>query len=269
MGGRAYAGLEDISLTHYRRAIHCGSGHGVIDVQPAGDALRVTLLSGSTDAAGMREIGQRVRVLFDAASEVSTISAALSRDPILRPLVERMPGIRIPGTWNPFELMVRAILGQQISVAAATTVAGRLVMKHGAIVGLPTQPTLRRLFPTPAKIARARIETLGIIRARANAIRGVASAFVEDPQFLARSRGLDGTVAELRRLPGIGEWTAQYVAMRALGEADAFPASDLGLLRSYGRLAERTVTPRELLSIAERWRPFRGYAAMVLWIADT
>ena len=128
---------------------------------------------------------------------------------------------------------------------------------------------LARLFPAPAVIVDATLETLGIIRARADAIRGLASALIADPDLFNRLRGLDHAVSELKRLPGIGEWTAQYVAMRALGEADAFPASDLGLLRAYARLSGRSVTPSELLSIAEPWRPYRAYAAMALWLSES
>ena len=267
MAGRAYVGLEEIAPTHYRRALRSAGIDSMLEVRPSDDSahsLRV-----SVDAAlPTAEIQEKVRVLFDVAADVRAIATVLTRDPILRPLVARLPGVRIPGTWHPFELIVRAILGQQISVAAATTIAGRLVMKHGAVVRLPTGRNLRRLFPSPAKIARAKIETLGIIRTRANAIRGVACAFVDDPEFLRPDRGLELAVADLRRLPGIGEWTAQYVAMRALREPDAFPASDLGLLRAYARLSRREVTPRELLTIAETWRPYRAYAAMYLWMSE-
>jgi AraC family transcriptional regulator of adaptative response / DNA-3-methyladenine glycosylase II len=178
--------------------------------------------------------GARVRRLFDLDADPNAIHAALGRDRMLGPVLKKRPGIRVPGAWDPFELAVRAIVGQQVSVAGARTVLGRIAGKHGL---------------TAEALSEVTVE--GMPRKRAETIRGLARAVASGEVVLGRD--------DLTRLPGIGPWTASYIAMR-LGDPDAFPAGDLVLRRNAGNLTER-----ELLRKAERWRPFRAYAAMLLW----
>ncbi|HVR41534.1 MAG TPA: AlkA N-terminal domain-containing protein [Thermoanaerobaculia bacterium] len=185
----------------------------------------------------------RVRRLFDADTHPRTIAAHLSRDRTLAPLVAKHRGIRVPGTWDPFELTVRAIVGQQISVAGATTILSRIAEKHGGILA--------------DRIADSTIE--GMPRRRADNIVAIARMVARGEASLERRASLDETISALRALPGIGPWTAHYIAMR-LGEPDAFPAGDLWLRRAAGNVSER-----ELEKIAERWRPWRAYAALLLW----
>jgi len=170
----------------------------------------------------------------------------------------------VPGAWEPFELAVRAILGQQVSVAAARTLAGRLAARLGA--PLPAgAPGVERLFPGPEALAAGDLDGLGLTGARVAALRGLARAVLAGPGLLSPGHDLDATVARLSALPGVGPWTAQYVAMRALDEPDAFPEGDLGLARAVSRGAERC-TPAALRRRAEAWRPWRAYAAMHLWM---
>jgi AraC family transcriptional regulator of adaptative response / DNA-3-methyladenine glycosylase II len=176
----------------------------------------------------------------------------------------------VPGSWDPFELGVRAILGQQVSVKAATTLSGRLVKRYGEPLGGDLKSVadaygLAHAFPSPERLARARLTNLGIVGARADTIRRFARA-VRDGAVAFDAGADDTAIGEaLRSLPGIGDWTAEYILMRACKNPDAFPASDLGLLRAFDRPGRPRMKSRELLERAERWRPWRAYAALLLW----
>jgi AraC family transcriptional regulator of adaptative response / DNA-3-methyladenine glycosylase II len=177
--------------------------------------------------------------------------------------VRARPGLRVPGAWDEFELALRAILGQQVSVPAARTLAGRVAAASGE--RLPgDRPSIA--FPGPERLASASLDGLGLPRARADALRALARAVLETPSLLRAEPDLDATVERLAALPGVGSWTAQYIAMRAFREPDAFPASDLGLLRAMARRGVRP-RPAELVRRAAAWRPWRAYAAMHLWTA--
>jgi AraC family transcriptional regulator, regulatory protein of adaptative response / DNA-3-methyladenine glycosylase II len=185
---------------------------------------------------------------------------------MLGPLVAERPGLRVPGAWDGFELAVRAVLGQQITVTAARRLAGRLVATYGE----PLDSTsaidgLTHVFPSPDRLARADLSVLGIPTSRAAALSSLAAALTADPEILSAKRNLDDAITRLRRLPGVGEWTAQYIAMRELREPDAFPAADVGLIRAMAARCGRRLTSRELVARAERWRPWRAYAAQHLW----
>ncbi|MEQ1831456.1 MAG: AlkA N-terminal domain-containing protein, partial [Candidatus Eisenbacteria bacterium] len=216
----------------------------------------------ATAAAALPRVLSRVSRMFDLDADVVAIAAALSRDPRLaRAFKGRV--VRVPGAFDAFEAGVRALLGQQVSVAAARTLAGRLVAAAGAPLHAPAG-ALTHVFPTPAAVAAAPLETLGLTRSRAAALRGFAAAVASGALDLGAFRDLDDAVAKLVSLPGIGDWTAQYLAMRALGEPDAFPAGDLGVRQA---LAVRGVLPseRQVRERAERWRPWRSYAVLALW----
>jgi AraC family transcriptional regulator of adaptative response / DNA-3-methyladenine glycosylase II len=204
----------------------------------------------------------RARRVFDLASDPATIGAALRGDLLLGPFVRRRPGLRIPGAWDPFECAVRAVLGQQVSLAAGRTLATRLVQRAGTRLARPMDG-LTHLFPSPAALAAADLNGLGLVPTRARTVAALARAVAEGRLVL------DGPADEVRAalvaLPGVGEWTAEYVALRALGEPDAFPAADLVLRRVAGE--GRTLTARALAARAETWRPWRGYAAVHLWEA--
>ncbi|XWK70866.1 AlkA N-terminal domain-containing protein [Tunturiibacter gelidiferens] len=224
-----------------------------------------------TSVQSLPAIVARVRRLFDLGADIETIDAHLSHDPQLAPWVALHPGLRAPGGWDGFELAVRAILGQQISVTAARRLAGQLVALHGK--PLPKNPGgspgLTHTFPTAKRLATARSLGLGMPAARLASLKALAQAATDDPNLFRHSGTIEEAIARLRTIPGIGEWTAQYIALRAIREMDAFPASDIGLLRGAAKVDGAPTNPKTLLHRAESWRPWRAYAAQHLWAANT
>ena len=209
----------------------------------------------------------RVRRIFGLDADPRPASAALASDPIVGPLVRARPGSRVAGTWDPFEIGVRAIIGQQVSVAGAGTITARLVERHGVPVAGLRALGLSALFPTPVVLADAELDGLGLTSARAAAVRGFSQAVYDGKLPLDRSVPLSELVEAVGAVDGLGPWTAQYLAVR-LGEPDAFPAGDLGLRRAVGRITGRAIPTRDdLEALAERWRPWRAHAAMHLWTA--
>jgi AraC family transcriptional regulator, regulatory protein of adaptative response / DNA-3-methyladenine glycosylase II len=265
---RAIPGVEAVADNIYRRSIAIGANSGVISVAPS-DRHRISVSVRFPDMAALPAIIARVRRVFDLAADPDMIGEHLSLDPVLAPLVSARPGLRVPGAWDGFELAVRAIFGQQIAVPAATKLLGRLVEAHGALLPAATRDVegLSHLFPAPAALARADLTLLGMPNARAMAVNSLARAISADPAIFSRGASLEETIAMLRSLPGIGEWTAQYIAMRELREPDAFPAADIGLMRAMAAADGRRPSPAQLLARAERWRPWRAYAALHLWAA--
>jgi AraC family transcriptional regulator, regulatory protein of adaptative response / DNA-3-methyladenine glycosylase II len=264
LAARAIPGVEQVEDGAYRRTIALAGATGTVEVRrdPRGARLLATLRLSRLGA--LAPAVDRLRRLLDLDADAAAIDAHLAADPLLAPLVRARPGARVPGAWDPFELAVRAILGQQVSVAAARTLAGRLAARHGA--PLPGgEPGLARVFPSPEALAGADLAGLGLTGARAAALRGLARAVLADPALLAPAEDLEATVARLAALPGVGRWTAQVVAMRALDEPDAFPEGDLGLLRAAAR-GGAPGSPPALLRRAEAWRPWRAYAAIHLWL---
>ena len=258
-GGRRAA--RSAAALRYRRAIGRGSW---VEIGPVPDAAALELRVHGDPPTDLIGLAARARRLFDLAADPARVRADLRTDPQLRPLLRRRPGLRVPGCWDPFEIGVRAILGQQVSVVGATTLAGRLVERFGDAVGPCPGEALAYTFPSPAGLAEADVAAIGMPRKRGEAVRSFARALIEGALVLDGATPLDETVAALRTLPGFGDWTAQYLAMRALGEPDAFPAGDLGLRKALGDGAalpnERSVRRR-----AEAWRPWRSYAAVHLW----
>lgn len=264
---RAIEGLEIATNNSYSRVIESGRAVGSITVEHAPDqnGLRVAVRFPQLNLLPM--IIARVRRMFDLSAEPGAIAAVLASDPALAPLVSARPGLRVPGAWDGFEIAVRAVLGQQITVKAATQLAGRIVSRAGARVhGSLEIPGLTHAFPRPESFNARTLAGVGMPRARAAALLGVAAAAGADPHLFDPRRDLAEAVAHLRKLPGIGEWTAQYIAMRALGECDAFLAGDVAVQRSFGVNGKRLDVP-ELLARAERWRPWRAYAVLHLWMA--
>src|ERR1700722_9791208 len=265
---RAIPGVEIVSDNIYRRTIAIGDNSGVISVAP--DVKnRVNISVRFPDISALPQIIARVRRGFDLAAHPHTIGAHTSLDPVLAPLVSARPGLRVPGAWDGFELAVRAIFGQQITVPAATELLGRLVQSHGLRLSaaMKDHEGLSHLFPLPARLAKADLADLGMPGARAMAAMSLARTISADPAIFSRGASLEDAIAKLRALPGIGEWTAQYIAMRELREPDAFPAADIGLLRAMATADGQRPSPAGLLSRAECWRPWRAYAALHLWAA--
>ena len=265
------AGVEVATPERYARSIAIGDAVGLISVQQgAGDFLNVAVRF--PDLAALPAIIARIRRKFDLAADPATIEAHLGRDPILAPLVASRRGLRAPGAWDGFELAVRAILGQQVSVAAACKLGGRLTALHGRplppdLAGLI--PGVTHVFPSAADLGGVDLSDLPMPRSRSRALESLARAVAADPGLLAPRRDLDHAIATLKSLPGIGEWTAQYIAMRELREPDAFPAADVALMRALRTPGSPRPTAAEVLARAESWRPWRAYACFHLWASLT
>ncbi len=265
---RAIAGVERVEPGRYLRTIDLDGTHGIVIVEPGDGALSVTVRFPQLSA--LPAIIARVRRVFDLAADPQAIGAQLAEDPQLAPLVQLRPGLRVPGAWDGFELGVRAVLGQQIAVGAAVRLASKLVARFGEPLRLRGESDgLTHVFPHASRLADADLSVLGMPRARLQALSSLAAATTADPQLFSTTCDLDEAVARLRGLAGIGEWTAQYIAMRQLREPDAFPAADAGLLRAMADRHGKRPTAKQLLVKAERWRPWRAYAAQHLWAAVT
>jgi len=267
---RAIPGVEVVTNRTYRRVIELDGAFGVVAVKhlPKRQSLSVTIQFPTVKA--LPGIVNRVRRQFDLNVDICTIDEHLSRDPQLASFVARRPGLRAPGGWDGFELAVRAVLGQQVSVSAARCLAGRLVERHGAALPFSTSsyPGLTHAFPSAKRLAKASSFGLGMPAARLETLRSVTCAAAKKPEVFQTANSMDEAVVSLKAIPGIGDWTAQYIALRALREVDAFPSSDVGLLRGAKKVTGDVLTARELLARAETWRPWRGYAAQHLWAAD-
>ncbi|MGU3538815.1 DNA-3-methyladenine glycosylase family protein [Methylobacterium sp. A54F] len=266
LAARAIPGVEAAPPGLYARTIVHGGRTGTLTVfAPDGAGLPVTASLPDADAA----CADRVRRLFDLDADPAAIGRALSADPLMAGLVAARPGLRVPGAFDGFELAVRAILGQQVSVAAATRLAGRLAADFGTPVADEQGLGLDRVFPAPEALVEADVaKALNMPRARGAAIRALAAAVIAEPDLLAPGQGLAAAVARLTALPGIGPWTAQYVAMRALREPDALPTGDIGLLRALADETGLRPSAKALEARSAAWRPWRAYAVLHLWAHD-
>ena len=265
---RAIAGVEVVTKDSYSRVIEFGEATGSITVMhaPEQSALRVSVRFPQLNI--LPSIIARTRRMFDLSAEPGAIIRVLSSDPLLAPLVSARPGLRVPGGWDGFEIAVRAVLGQQITLKGATQLAGRIVSTVGTpVTGGIDVPGLTHAFPRPDRFNANKLARLGMPKARAASIAGIAAAIKTDPHLFDPRSDLTEAVAGLCTLPGVGEWTAQYIAMRALGESDAFLAGDVGVQRRFASNGRRP-DASELLARAERWRPWRAYAVLHLWMAD-
>jgi AraC family transcriptional regulator, regulatory protein of adaptative response / DNA-3-methyladenine glycosylase II len=261
LGPRAVPGIEEVDGASYRRVLRLPGGNGVAAVRLAASGARGTLWLEQPADRGAARLALRDLLALDVpAGEADVV---LARDPALAPLVAAAPGVRVPGTPDGAELAIRAVLGQQISVAAARTAAAGLAAGLGRPLPEPAG-TLTHAFPSPAVLADAPDELLRMPRSRQRTVRILATELAAGDLDVRRGAEPVGLRAALLALPGIGPWTAEYVAMRAAGDPDAFPASDLGLLWSASALGLPS-DPRGLAAHAERWRPFRSFGAQRLW----
>jgi AraC family transcriptional regulator of adaptative response / DNA-3-methyladenine glycosylase II len=245
--------VERVDASGYSRSISVSGNSGTVRVS-RGDGSFLCVDVRFPDPRRLLFIVERARRMFDLGADPEVIAGHLSADSLLRRPLARHPGIRTPGAWDAFELAVRAILGQQVSVSAATTIAGRIADMFGTpIAGLEG---LDRLFPTPEQLQSAPLERAGVMPSRAETIRTLAQRVAAGVAVLDDASSLTA----LRQVPGIGDWTASYVAMRAFGEPDAFPNGDLVLRRAAGNCSAR-----DLEVLSQAWRPWRSYAVMLLW----
>lgn len=261
LAARATPGVEAVESGSYKRSILLNGIAGTFEVSHDAGTHALGARVQFEDPRALFTIVERIRAMFDLSADWVEIAKSLKRDPSLEERIDAAPGLRVPGCWDAFELTVRAILGQQVTVAGATTLAGRLAKAHGR--PFAAGGSLTHLFPRPEELAEASLADVSLPKARAETIRAVARAACKgDINFRATADAT--TFAEqLCEIPGIGRWTAQYVAMRALREPDAYPVADLGLLRALD-----ITSARELEQRSEAWKPWRAYAAMYLWCVE-
>ncbi|WP_017475706.1 DNA-3-methyladenine glycosylase [Pseudomonas sp. PAMC 26793] len=263
LSARAISGLETVDGGVYSRSISVDGQQGWLSVAPgAGDWLEVTV--DFPNQAALPEIKQRLRDMFDLSADPKRINRQLATDPLMARLVAARPGLRVPGTWDGLELAIRAVLGQQITVVAAIKLAGKLVAQYGTPLVTP-HAGVTHVFPSAEVLAAADLATLGMPKSRGRTLSAVAQALLDDPQVFQPKASLKEGVARLVALPGIGDWTAQYIAMRQMREQDAFASGDIALINALVALEGGPVSPRQLLARAEAWRPLRAYAAQHLW----
>jgi AraC family transcriptional regulator of adaptative response / DNA-3-methyladenine glycosylase II len=266
MATRAIKGVEHVAGGIYRRTVSIAGDPGAIEVAMAGPG-QLRLTAHLPHWNGLIHVVQQVRHLFNLDADLPAAAAALRRDPLLAASIRSHDGLRVPGVWDPFEVGVRAIIGQQVSVAGASTIAGRLVERAGTPVPGLTPFGLTHLFPAPGTLATADLTGIGLTKTRVNAIRSFATAVDAGSLRLDGSLPLEELVRATAAVPGLGPWTANYLALR-MGEADAFPAGDLGLRRGLERLTGTAIAARDVAGIAERWRPWRAQAAIHLWLSQ-
>jgi AraC family transcriptional regulator, regulatory protein of adaptative response / DNA-3-methyladenine glycosylase II len=261
LAARAIPGLEEATGTTYRRSLRLDHGTAVVELGADRFELRLDDERDRSDALA------RCRQLLDLDADTARIDAALGCDPLLASLVRRRPGMRVPRATDGFELAVRAVVGQQVTLASARRMAGRLVALYGRPLEEPAG-TITHLFPTPAAVAEVDSLELRMPRLRANALRALARAVLGGELDLRPGADREAARRALLELPGIGPWTASYVCMRALGDSDAFPPGDAAVRRALERLGEDG-RPAAAQRLAERWRPWRSYALVHLWRADS
>jgi AraC family transcriptional regulator of adaptative response / DNA-3-methyladenine glycosylase II len=255
---RAIPGVEVVEAGRYRRSILLNGTAGYFEISPDNSSESLVARIQFGDPRSLFFIVERIRAMFDLNADWTDIAQTLKHDPALAKRVQFAPGLRVPGSWDGFELATRAILGQQITVKGASTLAGRIVK----LFGKPFSPSdgLTHLFPSAEVLADADLTRVGLTKARAASISGLARAVSDRKICFDGILNTENFLAELQKVPGIGAWTAQYIAMRTLREPDAFPTGDIALVRALG-----LPNARELEQRAEMWRPWRAYAAMYLW----
>jgi len=268
LNARAIDGMEFVENGIYRRTVSHEREHGTVAVAHAPDrnALMATIQFPCVRA--LQTIVTRVRHVFDVGADVTAITAHLAKDQTLAPLIVSRPGLRTQGCWGGFELAVRAVLGQQITVEAARQLGSRLVLLCGDPLRNAADPRLVRTFPSPERVATVDLSRIGMPKARRATLQALAQAAASNPRLFEPLGSIEDSLAQLRAIRGIGPWTAQYIALRALRDPDAFPVTDIGILRSAASPAGVVPTAPQLILRAEAWRPWRAYAAQYLWTVD-
>jgi AraC family transcriptional regulator of adaptative response / DNA-3-methyladenine glycosylase II len=268
LAARVIDGVEEVRDGVYRRTVSFEDSDGIVEVSdnPERDGLSVTIQLLSVRA--LSAVALRVRRMFDVYADVNSIGAHLSGDPAMARLVAKRPGLRAPGGWDGFELAVRAILGQQVTVEAGRQLAGKLVRVGGLQSTALSNERLRYVFPSAQRVALSDLSALGMPRSRKETIQSLARTVAANPRFFEVPGSCEEVITRLRGIQGIGDWTAQYIALRAFQQTDAFPVTDIGILRGAASLDGTTMSATQLLGRAEMWRPWRAYAAQHLWAAD-
>ena len=266
---RAIPGVEEVEGDVYRRTVRFGQGVGVLEVSPCLEKHRMLIKFDFSDTNNLLLAIKQTRQMLDLDAQREKIHQALCNDPIMSSLTHFREGLGVPGAWDLFELTVRAVLGQQISVKAATTLSGRIAETFGEPLENSSKGRLLYIFPTSERLADAKLDNIGLTKRRAGYLKQIAAIFADNKVGLEAATDLNDIEKILCHLPGVGPWTAQYIAMRALKEPDAFPVADLGLIRGIEAIECEPCSKSHLQSLAENWRPFRAYAAMHLWTGES
>jgi AraC family transcriptional regulator, regulatory protein of adaptative response / DNA-3-methyladenine glycosylase II len=260
---RAIPGVETVDATSYRRVFALDGAVGSLEVTALPETPALQLRVDADGEHDLADIAARVRRMFDLDADPATINAALSKRALLKRCVTKHPGQRLPGGWDGFEIAVRAVLGQQVTVAAARTLTERVVHKFGEPVQAPRMGKVH-LFPSPQTLATADLSGLGITGARMRTLREVAQALGAGRVAFDRTQPLETFIRSWTALPGIGDWTAHYLAMRGMSHVDAFPAGDIVLRKAVARDGA-PVAASALEEMSQIWRPYRAYAVLHLW----
>jgi len=260
---RAIPGVERVDEESYRRVFTLAGQVGELAVTHAARGHALDLQIDFADATQVPDIVARVRRMFDLDADIAAVNAHLGRHRQFKACIARHPGQRLPGGWDGFEIAIRAVLGQQVTVAAARTLTERVVRKFGHEVTMPQSGSVY-LFPEPATLAEADLSGLGITGARIATLRAIAAAVRDGGVDFRADRPLADFVRQWTALPGIGDWTAHYLAMRGLAHTDAFPAADIVLRKAVARDG-KLVPTKALEEMSQAWRPYRAYAVLHLW----
>jgi len=269
LSGRAIPGAESVQRGAYARSVRIADAEGWLRVTHATDRQQLALEVSMSLAPHLMPLLARVRNQFDLDANPAVIEAHLLQDSMLAAYIAAAPGLRVPGAFDAFELAVRAVLGQQVSVAGATTLSGRLVQRFGAVCETPFAEVTHH-FPVAERLASSSVEdiaAIGLPGKRAETVRNLARFAADGGMHLRPGIALADAVVRLKSVQGIGDWTAHYIALRALRYPDAFPAGDLGLQKAAAGADGVRLTEKQLAARAQAWSPWRGYAALALWMA--
>ena len=264
---RKMSNIEDITTEHYFRTIELESCRGWIKVTHHSSKSALNLTVKLTDYSYLNQIIARVRRMFDLDADMQIIHQHLKSHPILAKVIEQFSGLRLPGCWDIFEFSIRAILGQQVSVKGATTLAQRIAEKYGddlVDIEQPENINATKYFPKIAALLNVDYQDIGLTRSRIATLQTWVSYFQQHESIFTKGLTIEELEATLTKLKGIGPWTVNYIGMRGLSDPDAFPSADLGIIKA---LTFNEIKPRnkDILALAESWRPWRAYAAIYLW----
>lgn len=268
--------LEQVTDNSYQRHFIIDGIQGEFKVTQISEQPALNLFVCLSDYKVLNKVIAKVRRMFDLDADMSIIHQQLSQDELLAPLVEKHAGIRLPGCWDIFEFSIRAILGQQISVKAATTLAGRIIDRYGRTrdnnlsIEQAVESSTSKHFPTPEQLASADFEGLGLTQSRINTLKTWVEFYNQQPDIFTSYQKLEELEAKLTALKGIGPWTVNYIAMRGLSDPNAFPAADLGVIKALTvkeTELEIKPKPKQILERAQAWQPWRAYATLYLWLS--
>ena len=261
---RAIPGVEWVTEDSYSRSFVLDGVQGDFHARFSSTQNAIEVTINYSESRHLYHIIDRIKSIFDLRADSEQIANYLSKDKLLRPMVKRFPGSRVPGCWDGLEVAVRAILGQQVTVKAASTLVSRIVHRHGKAYE-SSNPNLTHTFPSSAVLRKGSLDDLGIVGARINAIQALAAEVDKGSLKIDCSVDTDDFIKSICEIKGIGEWTAHYIAMRALNDPNAFPYSDLILRRAAAEQEGETLTPKQLKERAEPWQPWRAYTVILLW----